>query len=133
VSVEALLFARLAATGAVTALLGTAPVRVYPVQIPEEAPLPHARYVRIGTERPAAMTGYPGLSTATFQIDSWAVDDETAKACADAIRGALAYWRDEPNGVQGCLIETESSDFEDDRGEYRVMLIVDVFTLEVDA
>lgn len=132
-SVESLLFARLAATGAVTALLGTSPVRVYPVQVPEEAPLPHARYVRVATERPAAMTGYPGLSTATFQIDVWAADDEAAKACADAIRVALAYWRDAGSGVQGALIETESSDFEEDRNEYRVMLSVDVFTLGVDA
>lgn len=131
-SIESQLYARLAATAGVLALLGDPP-RIYPAIVPQEAPLPHGRYQRVFTERPKAFTASPGLSSATFQVDVWATSHEQAKAIADAIRVALDYWIDRPNGIHGALVDNELDDFEEDREEFRRMLMVDVHTQGVDA
>ena len=89
-SVESLLYARLAATAGVTALFGAAP-RIYPAKVPQGAALPHGRFVRVATERPKTFTASPGLSSAEFQVDIWATTSAGAKAGADAVRQALSF------------------------------------------
>lgn len=131
-TVEELLFARLAADSAVQVLLGSPPA-IYPDIVPEGAALPHARYSRIATERPKAMKESPGLSTASFQIDVWADTSGAAKAIIDAIRLALDYWIDRDAGIHGALVDGENSDFEEDRLEFRRMLTVDVHSQGIDA
>jgi len=131
-SVESLLYARLAATAGVTALFGAAP-RIYPAKVPQGAALPHGRFVRVATERPKTFTASPGLSSAEFQVDIWATTSAGAKAGADAVRQALDYWIDRTAGVHGALVDGENADFEEDREEDRCMLMVTVHTQGIDA
>jgi hypothetical protein len=116
---EDAMVARLTAHAGVTALAGT---RVYPLVIPQEAPLPAIRYARITTFRPQVMSEETGTAEIMLQLDSYATTYAGAKALGNAVRAALTRWRQAGTygvDILDCWLESEQDVFEEDRREYR--------------
>jgi hypothetical protein len=111
--------ARLTADAGITALAGT---RVYPLIIPQDAPLPAIRYARITTFRPQVMSEETGTAEISMQLDSYATTYAGAKALGAAVRAALTRWRQAATfGVDiiDCWLDGEQDVFEEDRRAYR--------------
>jgi len=88
---ETRLYAKLAATTAVTDLVST---RIYPVQRYQSSALPAITFARVGTDRPGCSTGSVNVAWARMQINSIASTYPGAKALAAAVQTALAGWTD---------------------------------------
>lgn len=84
------LFPTLAANGAVTALIGSNPVRCYPFGLaPENVAKPYAVW-RIVSGRPENYLGTtPDIDTFTTQIDIYAESLASARNVATAMRNAI--------------------------------------------
>lgn len=123
-SVETALVARVTTDPAVTAVLGT---RFHALVIPQDGPLPAARYARVGTTRSPNMGRDADVETVEIQIDVFAPDFDTARDGVEAIKARLDRWRDGAERVQDTLIRNEFDDFESDRDLYRATLLLTVF------
>jgi len=93
--------------------------RVYPLKLPQNATFPAARYVRVGTARDYTHEGADHLPAVRFQID---VFDKTFAG----VRTAYEEIRKSLSGFQGidiliATLDTETDDFEDETGLYRVI------------
>lgn len=83
-------FAILSATTAVTALLGSAPCRVYPYGAATQQPTyPYATWTIISGSPENLITGAPGIDQMSVQVDIWARTDASARAVMVAVRDAL--------------------------------------------
>ena len=78
-----IIYAKLAATSAVTALAST---RIYPVEVPLEAPRPAIAYDVAMAE---AVDGTAPLQRVTLRIDCVADTDSEAQTLAEAVDAAL--------------------------------------------
>lgn len=118
-SLETEVRARLAADGAVAALVGT---RITPILLPQAPTYPALTYQRISGPRWQVLEGPGGGETARLQIDAWAASYLAAQGLAAAVRGSL-------NGFIGTLatlrvairLDNERDDFEDAPEVYRVI------------
>lgn len=95
-SIETDLVARLKATAAVTALVGSgAAARVYPLRLPESwtgAAGSALTYELVGGSRLYHLGGAAGVSRARVRLHCWSATYGGAKALAAAVRGALDDW-----------------------------------------
>ncbi len=83
-------FPLLYADNAVKALLGSAPLRVYPFShAPQNAVVPYATYGVFSGQPQNQMDSVPSTDIKSTQIDVWAKTAVECKACADAIRDVL--------------------------------------------
>lgn len=106
-SMEAVLTARLRSNIAVAALVA---LRIYPVEAPPGAALPHLVYqLAGGSGRFRAMGNDTRMEQRRVQIAAKADDFDTALALAEAVKEALRDWRDLSASPQihDCAFETE--------------------------
>lgn len=97
-TIEQSLVTLVAATTAITALIGTSPVRFYPIRKAQGATNPAMAYQRISTpERVMSHQGRSHLTTARFQITTWALTAASHSALQVALLGLLGY-RGTPSG-----------------------------------
>lgn len=74
----------------VTALLGTAPMRLYPFgDAPQDGPKPYAVWQTIGGEPENYLAGRPDIDAYSLQVDVYAATGQSARAVAKAIRDAV--------------------------------------------
>lgn len=78
---------RLTDAAAVSALVST---RVYPVIVPQDAPLPYIRYQIVADPRPEHMKGYNGTRQTRVQLDCFAPTYGAARELSKAVIDALA-------------------------------------------
>lgn len=88
-SVESVIYDRLAADATLAALVGN---RIYPIRAPQEAVLPLVVYQRIGGATVNGSTAVSGTSNPQFQIDCISGTYGDAKRVADAVRSSLNKW-----------------------------------------
>lgn len=117
-------FARLAATAGLTAVVGT---RITP-QLPTQEPtFPLATFaVSSDGTRPVAIGGSGGPSGYVGAVAVYAMTEADAIAGAKAASNALHGWRDVADGVRGCWAGEPDGDWTDDG--YRVYTVE--FTLK---
>jgi hypothetical protein len=114
-TVEEAVVARLGASPGVTALVAT---RIYPMLMPQTAPLPAVTYQRISTERVQGLRGSLGLIDPRVQVDSWAETYGTAKRVAEQVRLALDGYTT-PGGLFSMIL-AERDLLEEDGLRHRV-------------
>lgn len=79
-----------AADHGVTALLGTAPVRLWPFgEAPEGTPLPYAVWQLVSGSPENYLAGRPDMDGFTLQIDVYAATGSSARAVGAALRDAI--------------------------------------------
>lgn len=81
--------ARLTGSPAITALVGTAPVRVYWVDRPQTHALPAITLQIIDEPREQHMGGFHSLQAVTVQVDAWAESYGAARQLKEAIIDTL--------------------------------------------
>jgi hypothetical protein len=113
-SLEAVLFARLTGDAGVFALVGT---RVYPVNAPPGAALPHLVYSRAGGAGVRAMGGATGIQPARVQVSVKARGFDQGVDVCDAVKAALVDWFDDQSSpvVMDSALEAEFDGFDDRR------------------
>lgn len=106
-------FPLLAAAPAVTAIVGTAPVRVYGAgSAPQAAPLPHVVW-QVISGVPEQVLDRPGIDNARVQIDCWAATATACNGLADAVRAAL-----EDDG-RNVMVSDNGDAYDADTQQYR--------------
>lgn len=84
------IFATCAADPAVTALLGTAPTRLYPFgEAPQGVAYPYAVWQTVGGAPESYLAGRPDLDGYRLQVDVYAETGSSARAVAEALRDAI--------------------------------------------
>lgn len=84
------IFATCAADASVTALLGTAPTRLYPfAEAPQAVSLPYAVWQNIGGSPENYLGDRPDMDDYSLQVDVYAVSVTSAIAVATALRDAI--------------------------------------------
>ena len=106
-SAEDALYSRLSAVSAVTTLLGSSPLRVFPIKHRDgvNPSFPFVTYELILSERIRAMTADTGDVQAVFRFHIWTKDAATGgyiqgRNIADAMRTALQRWDGTSAGVE---------------------------------
>lgn len=83
-------FSVCAASSAVTALLGTDPVRLYPfAEAPQTTPEPYAVWQLISGAPENFINGLPDMDQYSIQIDCYASSAAGAREVAEALRDAI--------------------------------------------
>lgn len=110
---EQALYSILSADGTVSGLVGT---RIYPNVIPQDVSLPAIAYQRISAMRVFSHGGPSCLARPRFQITCLATSYSSAKAVANAVRGALNGYVGTAATVeiQASFIQNEFDTFTDD-------------------
>lgn len=100
-------FATLAATPAVTALIGTSPVRCYPAgEAPQGVVSPYVTWQVIAGSPENYLSGSPDTDIFACQLDVWGATLSSVHSVAEAVRDALeavAYvvaWRGETKDAE---------------------------------
>ncbi len=107
-------FTVLAATSAVTAIVGTNPVRVFPAgDIPQGQLLPAVTWQGVGGLPYNLLSDRPPADHQRIQIDCWAHEFGTAENLGDEVRYAL-----EPFGY--CIAVNTSTDYDPETKRFRV-------------
>lgn len=124
--IELGLVARLRASASLTALVGN---RIFPVMALQGVRRPFVTYRRDDTSRELSDDGYSGPSLATLQVNAVALDYQTAKQVADAIRDRLDGFSGSLGGTTVLLVTLDKDqDVLEPFGEgaedwqYRVMM-----------
>ncbi len=108
--------------------VGSAPNRIYPLVIPQKKPrgaevTPCVVYETRDVQRQTTYCGVSGLVRTLMQIDSYAVDYNTSKEVAQAVREVLSDFRGMLGGtvdVRNATLETEFDIQDFEPGLYRV-------------
>jgi hypothetical protein len=109
--IEETLFTRLSTFTGLTALIGTAPVRLYPVIMPEGTVKPAVTYQLISGIREVASVADPGMVTARYQFTAWATTNLAARNVIKQVRLALERYG---SGIMAnAFIETEYDVFDE--------------------
>lgn len=122
----AALYAKLAATAGVSALVGT---RITPLRLMDATDLPAIAYTQISGPRILTHDEAAGSSLAQkrYQLDAWAETYAEAHAIALQVRTALDGYRGTVTSgadsltLQGVLIEGERDDYDPETRIYRVI------------
>lgn len=88
-TIEGAILARVAAYGALNALIGT---RVYALRLPQKPTLPAVVFTRIGEDFEHASGADPNIRKLLLQFSSWATTYEGAKAVADQVHAAFSRY-----------------------------------------
>lgn len=100
-TIDDALVARAAAFSGLTALIGSAPMRLYPVDAATQNALrPYAIYQLISGPREHAMNADPGMVHARFQFSCWGDTSTDAKTLADQVRACYSRFRGILLGVE---------------------------------
>lgn len=84
------IFQVVSADPAVTAMLGTDPVRLYPFgEAPEGVPLPYAVWQLVSGSPENYLAGRPDIDGFTLQIDVYAATGASARAVGAALRDSI--------------------------------------------
>lgn len=114
-------FTLLAASVPVTALVGSAPVRVFPAgQAPEKTPLPYCTWVLVAGIPQNQLGEAPLVDQLPVQIDVWAATYDAALDVAAAVRDTL-----EPHAH---MTNVALPGRDPDTRNYRVTMQFDFFT-----
>lgn len=115
------IFATCAAAPAVTALLGTSPVRIYPFgEAPQAGPYPYAAWQTVGGAPENYLGDRPDLDSYTLQVDVYADTAASARAVAEALRDAI-----EPHAY---ITRWGGESKDPSTGRYRISFDVDWLT-----
>lgn len=124
-NLETAITAHLKAHPGLSALIGG---RVYPLVIPQGAPLPCVTYQRISTPRQYTMGSTATVVNARMQVDAWGDSYASAKATAAAVLAALNHESGQIGAgakvfdVLVSLADNEADSYEPDTGRYRVRI-----------
>ena len=101
------IFATCSAVSAVTTMIGTSPVRLYPFgEAPQGVPLPYVVWQSVYGSPENVIDGAPTIDQYTIQVDCYAATGTTARAVAQAMRDAIQTsahivgWRGESRDVE---------------------------------
>lgn len=105
------IFAKLSATSAVTALVGT---NIEPQVAKQTDTYPCVTFTEEGIEYAGQHSGSAGIATSKLSIDCEAATYTQAVAVASAVRAALNFQKGTWGGVvvQGSFVDDESEDYE---------------------
>lgn len=107
---------------AVTAIVGTNPVRVYGQgNAQQDAPLPHVTW-QVISGQPYATLDMPGMDNHRVQVDCWTADNATGKALALAVRDAME------NGGDNVMVSFNGNDIDPDTKQYRWSMDFSIWT-----
>jgi hypothetical protein len=127
-TIEQSLVTLVAATAPITALIGSSPMRFYPLRKAQGAANPAMAYQRISTpERVMSHQGRSHLAITRFQITTWATSASSHSAMQVALVGLLGY-RGTPAGgvrIDAILPAGDHEEFEPTSQEY--MRYFDIF------
>ena len=113
-----MIFPTCAADPAVTALLGTSPVRLFPFGMaPAGVAKPYAVWQQVGGSPENYLMGVPDIDSVTLQVDVYATTTSSAKAVAAALRDAI-----EPVAH---VVAWRGESLDAETGNYRVSFDVD--------
>jgi hypothetical protein len=74
----------------ITALVGSSPVRIYPIKLPQKNPkLPALTYRRLSGQHGHNIGGSSGTAIPTFRFDCWGATYEDADKLAEAMRQVM--------------------------------------------
>ena len=107
------LAARLFATSAVTALVGT---RIYPTKPEQDPQGDYAVYYRTGGGGGVRLAAPTRLNRYTIRVDCYSTTAAGAEAILAAAAAALSGWSDRTNRVQGCFAEEDADELLADDG-----------------
>ena len=98
--IEKAVYGRLSSYTGLTDLVGTSPVRVYPLKLPQNPTYPAVTYCRVSTVRPSAMGSDTGDAQSRVQVDSWDSTELGTLNVSEQVRAALQRWTGTAGGVQ---------------------------------
>lgn len=104
--------------------------RCYPVQAPQDAPLPHAVFT-VAARQPVG--GTPRISTVRLQVDAFAPSYAQAWAVGRACSLALEGWADTSDAVTQVLNarpQTLSESWDEETRTYRVALDANLIVVD---
>lgn len=112
-------FQTLSGAAAVTAIVGTNPVRVYEDTAPQNVTRPYITWSTVGGTPENQLSGTPGIDRGRIQIDCWAADKATCRNLAVAVRNAMESI---------ChMVSVPMSDYEQETKLFRYLLEFEVF------
>ena len=125
---DELLYVRLAADTALTALIGP---RLLPLVAPQGVAYPFVRYQRVSRVGQQALDAVSAHVTTRIQYDGYANTYTEARAVLAAIEASISDWRGSGGPVQVCTLVNEFDRYEGDEAtrifrstqEYEVVTI----------
>lgn len=106
------IFALLAASPAVTALIGTAPMRLFPSgNIPQAQVLPAVTWQSVGGLPENQLADRPVVDNMRTQIDCWALDYPGARALFVAVQAAVE--------LNATVVSLNGDDYDEATKRYR--------------
>jgi len=84
--IEEAIVAILAGESSITDIIGSDPVRLYPMIIPQDAALPAIVYQQVSGHRDHTMDGPSGYTDSRYQIICWGATYSAAKGLFEAVR-----------------------------------------------
>ena len=128
-TIEEAMVARMAATAAITALIGsTTSMRLYPLAVPQTATLPAMAYQKISSPKEQSQSGSSHLARSRFQLTLIAETYAGVKALATAVKQC---WDDYHGTVSGVRIDHCSIDNDTDSQIERQATAVPVVRIDV--
>ncbi len=109
-TIEEAVVAKMAATSAITALIGSGTaMRLYPLVVPQTVALPAVAYQKISSPKEQAHDGPSNLARSRFQFTCEAETYAGVKAVATAIKNCWNSFRGTVSGVRidGCAIDND--------------------------
>lgn len=100
-------FEYLSGKAAITSALGTPP-RIYPDKAAQNTAKPYVTWIIINANHNNYILGSSGLVEALVQFDTWADSSASNKAASEALRNALAGFRNSSWGTGGNLTRIDS-------------------------
>lgn len=124
--IEQAVFRVLAASADIYALAGN---HIYPLTIPQEAPLPFISFYRESVIRHHAMGVDCYLMESRIEISVWAESLSATRVIINLIRGLFQRWRGTYDSmvVQDSLIEGEYDEFDEASEAYRSVITFQIF------
>lgn len=116
-SIEKAIYDGLSADVALTALIGG---RVYAVDAPQEAELPHIVYFKVSPGRQYTHDGDSNLQTPRIQVSCYSETYEGVKGIVEKVIKALYGLPATNANVQAVFVEGEQDMFDYDTSEYHV-------------
>lgn len=128
-SIRSALFTYLAGKAGVTAIVGTSPVRIYPVVRPQGGDMPALTYARMSGGHDHNLQGSSGTAIPTFELDCFGDTYAQADALAEAIRQVMQGFSGTMGSVavKSVILDDESDGYDppeddSDRGAFYISL-----------
>ena len=124
--IEEAIYSVLSTSGTLTALVSD---HIYPLTIPQEAPLPFISFYRESVIRYHAMGVDCYLMESRIEMSVWAESLSATRVIVNLIRGLFQRWRGTYDSmvVHDSLIEGEYDDFDEASEAYRSVITFQIF------